>query len=36
MFGEKKHAHISDMVLLSWVGSTIAAGLLRVLHGSCF
>jgi hypothetical protein len=35
MFGEKEHAHVSDMVLLSWVGSTIAAGLLLVLDGSC-
>jgi hypothetical protein len=36
MFGEKEHAHVSDMALLSWVGSTIAAGLLLALHGSRF
>jgi hypothetical protein len=36
IFGAKEHAHVSDMVLLSWVGSTIAAGLLLALDGSCF
>jgi hypothetical protein len=36
MFGEKEHAHVRDMVLLGWVGSTIAAGLLLALDGSRF
>jgi hypothetical protein len=36
MFGEKKHAHVSDMALLRWVGSTISAGLLLALDGSRF
>ncbi len=36
MFGEKEHAHVHDRVLLGWVGSTIAAGLLLVLGGSQF
>jgi hypothetical protein len=36
MFGEKEHAHVRDMALLGWVGSTIAAGLLLVLDGSRF
>jgi hypothetical protein len=36
MFGEKEHAHVSDMALLIWVGSTIAAGLLLALDGSRF
>ncbi len=36
MFGEKEHAHVCDMVLLGWVGSTIVAGLLLVLDGSHF
>ncbi len=36
MFGKKEHAHVSDMALLSWVGSTIAAGLLLALDGSRF
>ncbi len=34
MFGEKEHAHVSDMALLSWVDSTIAVGLLLALDGS--
>ncbi len=36
MFGEKEHAHVSIMALLSWVGSTIAAGFLLALDGSRF
>ncbi len=36
MFGEKEYAHVSDMALLSWVGSTIAAGLLLALDDSHF
>jgi hypothetical protein len=36
MFGEKKHAHVRDMALLGWVGSTIAAGILLALDGSHF
>ncbi len=36
MFGEKEHAHVSDMALLGWVGSTIAVGLLLALDGSRF
>ncbi len=36
MFGKEKHAHVSDWALLGWVGSTIAAGLLLALGGSCF
>jgi hypothetical protein len=36
MLGEKEHAHVRDMALLSWVGSTIVAGLLLVLDGSRF
>ncbi len=36
MFGEKEHAHVSDIALLSWVGSTIAVGLLLALDGSRF
>ncbi len=36
MFGEKEHAHVSDMALLNWVGSTIAARLLLALDGSRF
>ncbi len=36
MFGEKKHAHVGYMMLLGWVGSTVAAGLLLVLDGSRF
>jgi hypothetical protein len=36
MFGEKEHAHVCDMVLLGWVGSTIAVGLLLALDGSRF
>jgi hypothetical protein len=36
MFGEKEHAHVRDMALLGWVGSTNAAGLLLALDGSHF
>ncbi len=36
MFGEKEHAHVRDMALLGWVGSTNAAGLLLVPNGSHF
>ncbi len=36
MFGEKELAHVSEMALLSWVGSTIATGLLLALDGSRF
>ncbi len=36
MFGKKKHAHICDIALLGWVGSTIAAGLLLALGGGHF
>jgi hypothetical protein len=36
IFGEKEHAHVHDRVLLDWVGSTILAGLLLALGGSCF
>jgi hypothetical protein len=36
IFGEKEHAHVRDMMLLGWVGSTIAAGLLLALDGSRF
>ncbi len=36
LFGEKEHAYVNDMALLSWVGSTIAAGLLLALDGSRF
>jgi hypothetical protein len=36
MFGKKKHAHIRDRVLLGWVGSTIAAGLLLAMGGIRF
>ncbi len=35
-FGEKEHAHVRDMALLGWVGSTVAAGLLLALDGSRF
>jgi hypothetical protein len=34
--GEEEHAHISDLVLLSRVGGTIAGGFLLVLYSSCF
>ncbi len=36
MFGEKEHAHVHDMALLGWVGSTTAVGLLLALDGSRF
>ena len=36
MFGKEKYAHVRDRALLGWVGSTIAAGLLLALDGSCF
>ncbi len=36
MFAEKEQAHVRDMALLSWVGSTIAASLLLALDGSRF
>ncbi len=36
MFDEKEHAQINDILLLIWVGSTIAVGLLLALDGSCF
>ncbi len=36
MFGDKEHAHVSDMVLLGWVSSTNVAGLLLALDGSRF
>ncbi len=36
MFGEKEHAHVHDMMLLGWVGSTNAAGLLLALDGRRF
>ncbi len=36
MFEEKEHAHVHDMVLLGWVSSTIAAGLLLALDGGHF
>jgi hypothetical protein len=36
MFGEKEHAHVRDIVLLGWVGSTVAARLLLALDGSRF
>ncbi len=36
MFGEKKHAHVHDRVLLGWVCNTIATGLLLALGGSQF
>jgi hypothetical protein len=36
MFGEKEHAHVRDVALLGWVGSTVAARLLLVLDCSPF
>ncbi len=36
MFGEKEHAHVRNIVLLGWVGSTVAARLLLALDGSRF
>jgi hypothetical protein len=36
MFGEKEHAHVHDIALLCWVGSTVAARLLLALDGSHF
>ncbi len=36
MFGEKEHAHVHDIALLGWVGSTIAARFLLALDGSRF
>ncbi len=36
MFGEKEHAHVRNIALLGWVGSTIAARLLLALDGSYF
>ncbi len=36
MFGEKEHAHVCDIALLGWVGSTVAARLLLALDGSRF
>ena len=36
MFGEKEHAHVHDIALLGWVGSTVAARLLLALDGSHF
>ncbi len=34
--GEEEHAHINDWALLSRVSSTIVAGFLLSLYGSCF
>ncbi len=36
MFGEKEHAHVRDIALLGWFGSTVAARLLLALDGSRF
>ncbi len=36
MFGEKEHAHVYNIALLGWVGSTIAVRLLLALDGSHF
>ncbi len=36
MFGENEHAHVRDIVLLGWVGSTVAARLFLALDGSRF
>ncbi len=31
MFGEKEHAHVREIMLLGWVGSTVVARLLLAL-----